>query len=398
MRSQIAPRSIAVYIEEMRLPSACSGFARATLLGVVLPTLMLPACPTAPRRTPRPLRLTDGTHGKPLVVAVVDDARLSARIERCWPLRYTKPPAADADVPAFVRAASGLCATTRGLVAVQDDVLALARLTPPTTTPTSSPRAEALLLPRGKDGRRVFDTAAGNRSAKPDFEACVTLHLAGVEHAVGIPSGSKMRRSRIALARVDGQSAPRLFDGRALYERFDALRTFSGSRLNIEGVARIGKTLRFYQRGNTRRRRGLDAISASVELSRESFERWLLGQGALPTPGMLRRYALGAEQRGARWGFTDALGLSDGRVLVLASAEATSDAGHDGAILGSRLGVDDGQRLRWTTLYDPDGKPTHRKTEGLAPDALRRDRFWIATDPDAHATPAELCLLRVSGL
>lgn len=388
----VALHTFAVYIRGMRLSSALYASTRIFLLAALPP--ILAACPGTPRR-PAPSLLGEGSHARPLTVTVIDDPRLSARIERCWPLRYAAPPAADADIPPFVRAASGLCATSNGLVAVQDDVLALARLTPPTAT--DAPRAEALLLPRGKDGRRVYDTAAGNRSAKPDFEACLTLRHAGVEYVVGIPSGSKMHRSRLALARLDGRAAPRLFDGRALYERFDALRTFSGSRLNIEGVARLGQTLRFYQRGNTRRRRGLDAISASVELSRQRFAAWLLSAGALPPLGKLRHYALGNEQ-GARWGFTDAWGLADGRALILASAEATSDAGHDGAILGSRLGVDDGRRLRWTTLYDPDGKPTRRKTEGLAPDATRRDRYWITTDPDAHATPAGFRLVHVRGL
>lgn len=325
-------------------------------------------------------------------VAVHDDAKLSARIEHCKPLRFAKPAAREEDVPPFVRAGSGLCAVKGGLFVVQDDVLALARLAP--ARPSA---AEVWLLPRGADGRRVYDVGAGNRRNKPDFEMCVKLSVAGHEVVAAFPSGSKSFRSKIALARTDRSRPPRLFDGGALYRALDRVRAFSGARLNIEGVANLGQMLRFYQRANTGPRRGQQPISASVELAREGVERWLAGKGELPPLTRLRRYALG-RTGGARWGFTDALGLPDGRALVLAAAERTDDAGHDGPTLGSRLGVDDGKTLRWTAVLDPSGEPTKRKIEGLARDANQRDLFWIATDSDDHRRPAELCALRVRGL
>jgi hypothetical protein len=342
-----------------------------------------------PNPSPKPPATALG----PRIVAVRDDPALSARLEHCKPLRFATPPPKTADIPPFVRAGSGLCSTRKGLFVVQDDVLALARL----ATPANPSHAEVWLLPRGVDGRRVYDVTAGNRRKKPDLEMCATLQVSGKQTVVAFPSGSKAFRSKIGLARVDKSRAPRLFDGGALYRALDALRAFSGARLNLEGVANLGAKLRFYQRANTGKRRGFEPVSASVEIDRMGVETWLAGKGPLPALSGLRRYALG-RHAGTRWGFTDALGLADGRALVLAAAERTDDAGHDGPTVGSRLGVDDGKTLRWTRLLDPSGKPTRRKVEGLARDTKQRDLFWIATDSDDHRRAAELCALRLRGL
>ncbi|MCA9665162.1 MAG: hypothetical protein KC503_06225 [Myxococcales bacterium] len=374
----------------------------AWLLVVAAASLVLGGCPKKAKHNTTGGAAAAGSASKalgdkaPQVIKAQDDKQLRAEILSCKPLRYAAAPPADADIPPFVRAASAICRTPRGLCVVQDDVNAVALL-------DGGEVATPILLPKGHGGRRTFDRGIGNKKHRLDLESCIALPLGGMPHLVALGSGSKKRRRRIALVpigdprRGPGGGPPRLFDANAFYQRLVKLRRFSGARLNIEGAVVLGDdVLRLYQRGNSKARKGRAPSNASVDISLAAFTRWLGNTGTLPEPGRVRRFELGALGK-ARWGFTDAASLDGRHVLVLAAAEATDDPNADGAVLGARIGVDDGRSLRWTPLREAGGKPSRRKVEGVTFDPRDSSRLIVTTDADDHKSPAQICHVALSG-
>ncbi len=100
---------------------------------------------------------------------------------------------------------------------------------------------------------------------------------------------------------------------------------------------------------------------------------------------------------GITLGFTDAA-LLGSHVIFSAAAEASEDAGTDGRVGGSVLGVIDARgRVRYTELCDTDGRPFREKVEGVV---LAREgwaRALIVIDPDDATRPAELCEVELQG-
>ena len=271
--------------------------------------------------------------------AVVDPA-LSVRVLGARELRYRDSAKPGDDRPPHVRAASGIAVVGGRLAVVQDDASFIALVGPG--------GALSIALPRGKDGRRRFEDALGNKADKLDLESCVVI--AGELWAFG--SGSTDRRRQIA--RVGDEV--KLYDAGKLYRTIEyAL----GGAINIEGVAAVGDELWLFHRGNTG---GIDAGPAIVRFDRASVLDALVTESReLPMPLGSERYDLGSID-GVRLGFTDAVAGPE-RVFYLAAAERADNAVDDGEIVGSQLGVIAGDRVRAAPVV-LDGKPI--KAEGLA--------------------------------
>jgi hypothetical protein len=294
------------------------------------------------------------------------------------PLRYSAPASKDAsDRPAHVRAASAVRRFAGGLVMAQDDAnfLALRR---------ADGSISAIALPPRASGARTFSEAQGNKGEKMDLEAALTLPDGRL-----VAFGSGSRPSRRSIVVVTPALAVRVVDGAAFYGALEGRRDFVGSEINIEGAIHHGGVLRLFQRGNGATVDGQAALDATLDLPLDAFVAWLDGAGPLPPLGAARAFDLGTFD-GVRLTFTDAVALPDGRVAILAAAEASPDTYHDGAVKGCRLGVIAGDEVHMYDLADAKGAACHVKLEGieLLEATAAGLRFFVVADVDDTAVPA----------
>lgn len=316
------------------------------------------------------------------------DPQLRARLGDLVPLAYAAGGDPAADVPAHVRAASAIRRSGARLVIVQDDVNVLA-------THGEATGTGALLLPLGAGGRRQFGDEIGNKQAKMDLEACAALPDGRL---VAFGSGSTSARERLVILEPDG--ATRLLDAAAFYAGLRAAHAFSGSELNVEGALATGDALWLIQRGNGAPRGALEPVNAIATLPLDDFVRWLDGGGRPPALTGIVQFDLGGVG-GARFGFTDAAWLGDGRIGFVACAEDSPDAVRDGPILGCRFGVAGPEEVRVCDVLDEQGRPSELKLEGIetAAGARQPDRlFDVVADMDRPEQPALLGRLRVTGI
>lgn len=295
----------------------------------------------------------------------------------------------DLDLPAHVRAGSGLCWVGERLAVVQDDVRCVALVDPRTGS------VEAVALAAGEGGLRQFDEGRGNKSHKLDLEACVAYREGDAHVLVAFGSGSSSRRETIVTVTLhdDGRREVREVAAPQLYASLRACAGFAGSELNIEGVVLGRDTLTFFQRGNGAPALGRMPVDATASVPRAALmESLARGEPAPAVPDAVLQYDLGAIE-GARLTFTDA--TRDGEDIVfLATAEASPDAVRDGPVTGVALGwiAYDGE-ARLTTILGMDGRPFVDKAEGIALDPSRPDRAYVVLDRDDAALPCELCVL-----
>jgi hypothetical protein len=289
------------------------------------------------------------------------------------PLVYVDGPDPALDRPAHVRAASAVVAIGDELVVVQDDAHFLARVT--------AARVDALALPPGPGGLRLFGDDRGNKALKLDLEAAVVVDGA----VVALGSGSTARRERLVLVPWP-HGAPRIVEAPALYA---ALRGAlpPGVELNVEGAVVVGDRLRLLQRGN-----GLGALDALLDVDRA----WLaaLVDGGEPGDVVVRDVEaldLG-HLGGVRLTPTDVTGI-DGRLLLTAAAEASPDATRDGEVVGAAIAWIEGDGGGWAPLVDADGRALADKIEGIAP--APAGELWLVTDVDDVSRPAELLRARL---
>jgi hypothetical protein len=304
----------------------------------------------------------------------VIDPRLEVRVVSRRPLVYAAGASLDDDVPAHVRAASGIVVHGDRLLVVQDDTAVIASIEQLAAT---DPAVTAIQLPRGPGGRRRFEVALGNKLDKLDLEAALVVD----DELWAFGSGSLPIRERIV--RVHDAEIT-IIDASALYAR---VRDAIGGMINIEGVAHVRDSLWICHRGNTGPE---DLNPAVVRLDFAAVRAWLAG-GATPDVSGVDRYDLGGVGR-VRFGFTDAIARGD-RVFYVAAAEASADAIADGVVLGSQLGVIEGEAVRSAPLCDPDGAPL--KVEGLA--LIDDHHGWITIDPDDVDVPAPLYGIELHG-
>ncbi len=302
------------------------------------------------------------------------DARRSALLDELVPLTYER--AVDG-LPPHVRAASALRRFDGRLVIVQDDVNALA-------VRDGSDAVRAVLLPPHASGGRVFDDTLGNKHEKLDLEACVALPGGRL---VAFGSGSLPARERLVV--WDGRRSPVIVHASSLYRDLRAAVTEGRARLNVEGAAVSGGTVKLFHRGNDSRGAELAAQNAIAELELEAFEQWLRGRTQSPRVARVTSVELG-DDRGVPFGFTDAVALDDERIVVLACAEDSACAISDGDVLGCRIGLLDEEGLRMADVCDTAGKRTTLKLEGIERRLGSSTEFDVVVDVDRPSAPALL--------
>jgi hypothetical protein len=136
-----------------------------------------------------------------------------------------------------VRAASAIAAFGDGWLVAQDDATHAAWLRPAGVTP--------LRVLEPVEGHDTFGSADGTKHLKPDFEAAVAVE-GGV---LLLGSGSTPARMRAALVTAPGTVTA--MDLTAVYHRVAEALGLPLDRLNLEGAARVGDRLRWFQRGNS---------------------------------------------------------------------------------------------------------------------------------------------------
>ena len=166
------------------------------------------------------------------------------------------------DRPAHVRAASGIAWVGRRLAVIQDDANFVALVDP------ASGLAEAVALPRGAGGRRIFDDAHHNKADKLDYEALASISTGDAMLLVALGSGSMPRRESIAL--IAGLETPRAVTQVCTASRFyaglRACTSFAGSELNIEGAIYADGWLTLFGRGNGAVRGGMRPVNATCRI------------------------------------------------------------------------------------------------------------------------------------
>ncbi len=276
------------------------------------------------------------------------------------------------------------------LAVMQDDALFLA-LVDPTTG-----RVASVTLPSAADGIRQFDDNRGNKSDKPDLEACFSIPTAGGDTLFGFGSGATEQRTRIL--RISSSGTASLFPAHRLYAKFMAQTEFSGSELNIEGVVWLGNRIRIFNRGNGAQRNGLQAVNASCDIDWQTLKAYLESpeNADLPDLDRIVQYDLGTLENAAL-SFTDACWC--GRQLIYsASAELSTNTVSDGRVIGSAIGaLDEHGHGRWTEIRQPDGSLFREKIEGICARPDQPDRLYAVLDADEPGRPSELCDIALIG-
>jgi hypothetical protein len=265
-----------------------------------------------------------------------------------------------------VRAASAIAAFGDGWLVAQDDATHAAWLRPGGIS--------AVRVVDAVEGHETFSAAEGTKHLKPDFEAAVALDDGGV---LLLGSGSTPARMRASLVTPSGDLTT--VDLTPLYHRVAAALGIAVEQLNLEGAARIGDQVRWFQRGNAQ----AGVPSAAVETDLAALLTG--GGGEVRDP---RRYDLGTVD-GVALAITDAVALPDGRVLVSAAAEDTPNAVDDGPVVGAAIGLLSEERVLAVAAVP--GGPY--KIEGLA---LAGGELIAVVDADDPLAASSLLRLRVT--
>ena len=254
----------------------------------------------------------------------------------------------------------------------------------------STARFDVLLLPPGPNQRRRFDDRLGNPDQKLDLEAAALLPDGRL---VAFGSGTTPARERLAIVAPDRTVT--IVDARALYRQLRAEASFSGSELNLEGAVVASGVLRLVQRGNGAAGLARPPVNAIGDVPLGEFMSWLDGTRPPPALTQIVRIELGRVGQ-ARLSLTDAAVRRDGRTVFVACAEDSPHAVRDGALLGCRFGMLDGDEARLADISDASGGALALKIEGID---VRRDdpsRFDVVADADDPETPAVGAVLHVS--
>lgn len=323
-------------------------------------------------------------------------AALTATILSRRPLRYRGGSDPSQDLPAHVRAGSGLAWWGDRLAVVQDDTRVVALIDP------ASDQVEPLLLP-ADEGLRVFEPARRNKHRKLDLEAAFVLHQGAERWFIGLGSGSTAAREQVLRIRCpEGHTphiglTPELIPLPRLYALLRATTAFSGSELNIEGALPLPDgRLVFFQRGNGAPSGDLLPVSATASLSLEAFVALLDDPDGAPLPPLaqVEPHTFPPAPRGATYSFTDAT-FADGRMTYLAVAECSPNSYDDGEVVGAIVGWQTPDGWLCTPLRNADGSLLLDKPEGIAPANDGTGDLWMVTDNDSPEQPSELLRVRL---
>jgi hypothetical protein len=238
----------------------------------------------------------------------------------------------------------------------------------------------------------TFSAAAGTKMLKPDFEAATAVTIDGSEGVLILGSGSSGARTRASLIVAD-EDGPRfrVAELAAIYHDVAAAMGLRTDQLNLEGACVIGDRLRWFQRANV----AAGAPTMCLDLSLAGLLAATGGSANRTDIGRVRHYDLGHIQQVAL-AVTDAVALPQGRMLVSAAAEDTSNAIDDGQVIGSALALlDDEQVIATVTI--PPGPAGPYKIEGLALTERTADgvRLLAVTDADDPTAASQVLQLRL---
>ncbi|MFA7338532.1 MAG: hypothetical protein WC028_17225 [Candidatus Obscuribacterales bacterium] len=237
-----------------------------------------------------------------------------------------------ANRPAYVTSASGLVRLENRVYIVADDELHLAVF----DLKSSQPGHWLRLLP----GMLSSDYKE-RKKQKSDLET-ITRIQPDVYAAAGallvVPSLSRANRVSGAMIKLENDLVVNESNGSPIPIDFSDIRNKlkeSIDGLNVEGIAIQKKVTKLFHRGSKTKGK-----SVVVELETEGFLHDLYDTHKPKSTRIskLREYDLG-DIEGVGLSFTDAVPMSDGRIVFLAAAEATDDEYEDGTCLGSSLGI-----------------------------------------------------------
>ena len=287
------------------------------------------------------------------------------------------------DRPAHVSAASGLVCVGDTAYVVADDELHLGVFS---LEGSESGRLLPLFpgeLPREHQQRK---------RQKPDLEALTLLPPAadfpfGALLALGSASTTNRRRGAMVPLNADGlpESAAHILPLGAWY---DFLETRIG-RLNLEGAYVDGAELVLLQRANKGNR-----LNAIIRLALPEFIAPGRPADFLPTQLNIIEVELG-DIDNVPLGFTDGMALPQGGFVFSAVAEDTQDSYHDGACLGTVIGV-----------MSAKGKLIYReqlavpwKVEGISASVREGGiDLLMVTDADDETVPVALLAARIEDI
>jgi hypothetical protein len=267
-------------------------------------------------------------------------------------------------------AGSGLARVRGGFWAVADDLNHLIR------------------VPDGKAhgrGYRLFpgeppSGAAARKRVKKDLESLIDL---GGGKLVAFPSGSKDRRARGSLIRLDAKGrfiSAREIDFRPLIDLLEE----SVPGLNIEGGYVARRKVVLLQRGN-----GKAGFNGLVKLRLKAFHKGLGGRWRASALRIrVKRVRLGSWGRVAL-SFTDGF-FHEGTAYFAAAAEGGKDTYRDGKVAGSVIGAM-AKGKKPVILARLKGE----KIEGLALKSVKDDLLEICAVTDADDPRRASRLLRV---
>ncbi len=231
--------------------------------------------------------------------------------------------------PDYVYAASGLVRHEEKLLVVADDELHLAVF----DFHNEGPGTLLRLLPG-----TLPDDYQARKKAKPNLES-ITL-LPPYEYAphgalLVVPSMSRRNRIDGLMMLLDRQQ---LSNSQFVPLDFTQIRAKLASmvkELNVEGIVIGKKAVKLFHRGSKNKSR-----STVFELNADQFLKDMHDSHIISGDHIQNHieYDLG-DIDGVALQFTDAVALSDDRVLFLATAENTDNAYEDGATSGSALGI-----------------------------------------------------------
>lgn len=218
----------------------------------------------------------------------------------------------------------------------------------------------------------ALPTANLAKPAKPDFEAIAIND--GNLYAIG--SGSTPNRQRMAVVNLKTNDFS-IADMSAFYAKLKKTANLTDDQFNLEGLVFTQTSVLLFQRGNgTGRANGVfvaDGLGADADVSYHPVD--------LPSIG------------GVPSSFTDAT-MANGRLFVLASAEASNSTYLDGEVAGSLIAELD---IRTFQLKKHLILPGVKKFEGLAcaHQNGKKFSFYLCEDADSSVLQSEIYRLDI---